>query len=255
MSHDCDTVRDRLFEHAEDRLPPAERDRIDRELAVCASCRQDLESIRALHGTALRWADEAPPPELRRSLPAGFAGPARPPSGWRDPWRAISAAAVVVLALIMLLDVRLVRTEGGLLLTTGPAPPPAAPATGVPSPVPAGPGPDSGRPGPDAAYALRTVRDRDAVAAPLRPAEPGPALDAAGAALLATLLRAELERRDELAEAAIARLLRIQLRQERRLNDLSRRLRDLGPPPDAGAGTGAGPGAVRLTTEPEGAPL
>jgi hypothetical protein len=269
MTHDCEAVRDRLFDLAEGQLPAAERSRVERELQGCERCREDLASIRALHRAAAGWVDEPAPAEVRRGLPGSFAAPARAPSGWHDPWRWVPTAAAVLLGVLLLVDVRIVPTEGGLLLTAG-RPQVPAPAS-LPETAPAEPSSvqgflrDDGAPVAEAALRPASYfgsADRSGVYGsdgyggdPYGPYAGSSARSGSGdgSRLLVALLREELERRDDLAEQAIGRLLQLQLRQQQQLNELARRLRTLDTTPTLPADPA--PGTIRITTEPEGAPL
>lgn len=86
-------LRDLLPELLHDRLPPAERQRAEAHLRVCAECREELALLRSLRGTLARRAAvdaaaiAAAIPAYRRTSRTG-----RSWSGWR------AAAAVALLA-------------------------------------------------------------------------------------------------------------------------------------------------------------
>ena len=86
-------VRDMLPDYLHDRLESSARGLVERHLAGCTACRDELELLRELRGT-LRRAPRVDVASIAASIPP-YRAPAR--KGWAVGWRA--AAAIVAIAL------------------------------------------------------------------------------------------------------------------------------------------------------------
>jgi len=86
-------VRDILPDYLHDRLEPSQRESVERHLAGCAACREELALLRELRGT-LQRAPRVHVETIAASIPP-YRAPAR--KEWSGGWRA--AAAIVAIAL------------------------------------------------------------------------------------------------------------------------------------------------------------
>jgi len=86
-------VRDMLPDYLHDRLEPSARGLVERHLAGCTACRDELELLRELLGT-LRRAPRVDVASIAASIPP-YRAPAR--KGWAVGWRAAAAIVAIVL--------------------------------------------------------------------------------------------------------------------------------------------------------------
>jgi hypothetical protein len=104
----CTEVRNRLAELLYEDLPPADRERLNEHLAVCAQCRSEYGSLQEVQQTLNR----IPVPEVSVSMPLLFRQvadrQARAGRRWRTVALTVSGlAAAIMLALAFRLEVRL----------------------------------------------------------------------------------------------------------------------------------------------------
>jgi len=134
----CDQAELRMAELLLGELPAGERDRLERHLLDCASCRSDFELARA--GARVEWADVPVPPALIESTLASLRQTPRAARFFR--W-AGAAAALVGMAILLVSSGRGTRTipraaRGSEQISCAPefpAAPPQAAACGLGRPA------------------------------------------------------------------------------------------------------------------------
>jgi anti-sigma factor RsiW len=118
-------VRDLLPDYLHDRLGSAARASVERHLAECAVCRDELALLRELRGT-LRHAPRIDVAAVAAAIPA-YRPPAR--KGWASGWRA--AAAIAAIAVGGASVALLARTRQPTQLAQNPVAAPSSPAPEV----------------------------------------------------------------------------------------------------------------------------
>jgi hypothetical protein len=128
----CDD-KERLVAYLYDEIGEAERATIERHLALCASCAEEIEELRAVRVDLGRW--QPPDVELGFRVVRDTAPAAR---AWRRPpvWVPTALAAGLVLAVgAGLANVRVEAVNGGITLRTGWSQSPAAARAAAPASV------------------------------------------------------------------------------------------------------------------------
>lgn len=109
---------DEFLTYLDGRLSAAERARRDEHLSACATCRTQLDELRALMGVLDEWKAIRPSPGFDASVQARLEGGEPPRPGWFILRPVYGVAAAVVL---------LVAIGAGLWQIAPPAPAPAVP--------------------------------------------------------------------------------------------------------------------------------
>jgi anti-sigma-K factor RskA len=107
-------------------LTDAEKQELERHLESCATCRENLDDVRYVHGT-LKTAVGGPPPELKEWVLARVRAEARqsPTAGWKA-WLPAAAAVLLIAAVLGFGLLRMVSgPSDGLALTSTSAAPQA----------------------------------------------------------------------------------------------------------------------------------
>jgi hypothetical protein len=111
--------KDLLLEYLYDELPASDRLNVDRHLASCADCREEVNGLR---GTRTHLASWAPPePDLGFHVIRGAARVAPPARWWgRSPAWGLAAAAVITLAVsAAIANVEVRAGSDGIVVRTG----------------------------------------------------------------------------------------------------------------------------------------
>jgi anti-sigma factor RsiW len=130
-------VRDLLPDYLHDRLEASARSSVERHLAGCAACRDELALIRDLRGTLQRA------PRIDIAAVAAAIPPYRVPvrKGWANGWRVAAAVAAIAVggtSIALLGRVRQLSQVAEVPVATPAAPAPVAsvaPPVGVPQPI------------------------------------------------------------------------------------------------------------------------
>lgn len=113
----CEEIQLELQSYLDEKLPPAEREAIERHLSTCQACAEEAVAVKELGrrlGAGLKgWVDQGEiPPELMARIEESVRPPGARQRAWWRTWPAYTGAAAAAAVLVFLVGARLSGPAG-----------------------------------------------------------------------------------------------------------------------------------------------